>query len=101
MKTMIQSKRVASCVLLLILTWALCSRSVDRGWTQDQAGDALIANSQADDSLDLRGEVPDPHRIDASEQHKLPRAEVRTIVPAEKCPVRWVRQVNGVTVRKN
>jgi hypothetical protein len=81
MKKTIQSKRFASCVLLLILTWALCSRSVDSGWTQDKTGDAITANSQADDSLDLRGDVPDPHRIDASELHKLPRAEVRTVAP--------------------
>ena len=33
------------------------------------------------DLLDLRGDVPNPRRIDASELNKLPRVEVRAIDP--------------------
>jgi DMSO/TMAO reductase YedYZ molybdopterin-dependent catalytic subunit len=81
MKMRIPWKRFASCVLLLSLTWMLCLRSIDSGWTQDKTGDAVGANAQAEDSLDLRGDLPNPRRIDASELHKLPRVEVRTTDP--------------------
>jgi DMSO/TMAO reductase YedYZ molybdopterin-dependent catalytic subunit len=81
MKMTIRWKRFASCVLLLSLTWMLCLRSIDSAWTQDKTGDAVGANLQADGLLDLGGDVPNPRRIDASELHKLPRAETRTTDP--------------------
>ena len=81
MKMTFRSKRFASCVLLLSLTWMLCLRSIDSGWTQEKTGDAIGPNAQAEDSLDLRGDLPNPRRIDASELHKLPRAEARTTDP--------------------
>ena len=81
MKMTIRWKRFASCALLLSLTWMLCLRSIDSGWTQDKIGDAVGANAQAENSLDLRGDLPNPRRIDASESHKLPRVEARTADP--------------------
>jgi hypothetical protein len=36
---------------------------------------------EAKDLLDLRGDLPNPRRIDASELNKLPRVEVRAIDP--------------------
>jgi hypothetical protein len=48
---------------------------------QVEAGDAVGVNDQAEDLLDLRGDLPNPRRIDASELHKLPRAEARTADP--------------------
>ena len=54
MKMTIRWKRFASCVLLLSLTWTLCLRSSDIGWTRDKIGDAVGASAQAEISLDLR-----------------------------------------------
>ena len=59
----------------------LCLRSIDSGRTQDKTGDTVGANAPAEDSLDLRGDLPNPRRIDASELHKLPRVEARTTDP--------------------
>ena len=59
----------------------LCLQSIDIGWAQVKAGDAIGANAQAQDLLDLRGDLPNPRRIDASDLHKLPRVEVRTADP--------------------
>ncbi len=59
----------------------LCLRSIDSGRTQDKTGGAVAANAQADDLLDLRGDLPNPRRINAAELHKLPRAETRTTDP--------------------
>jgi DMSO/TMAO reductase YedYZ molybdopterin-dependent catalytic subunit len=81
MKMMIRWKRFASCVLFLSLTWMLCLRSIDSGWTQDKTGDAVGADPQAENSLDLRGDLPNPRRIGASELHKLPRVVARTTDP--------------------
>jgi DMSO/TMAO reductase YedYZ molybdopterin-dependent catalytic subunit len=83
MRMTIRWKRFASCVLFLSLIWMLCLRSIDNGWTQDKAGDAAGANAQVENSLDLRGNLPNPRRIDASEFHKLPRVEVRTTDPQD------------------
>jgi hypothetical protein len=57
--------------------------SIDSGWTQDKTGDAVGANVQAEDSLELRGDLPNLRQIDASELHKLPRVEARTIDPRD------------------
>jgi DMSO/TMAO reductase YedYZ molybdopterin-dependent catalytic subunit len=81
MKMTIRWNRFASGVLLLSLTWMLCLQSIESGWTQDKTGDAIGANAQAEGSLDLRGDLPNPRQIDASELHKLPRAETRTTDP--------------------
>ena len=43
--------------------------------------DSVGTNAQAEDFLDLRGDVPNPRRLDAAELHKLPRAETRTTNP--------------------
>jgi hypothetical protein len=69
-----RSNHVAFFVLLLALSWTVSS-------AQDTSGDASSTNGRAEDALELRGDLPDPHRIDASELHKLPRAEVRTADP--------------------
>jgi DMSO/TMAO reductase YedYZ molybdopterin-dependent catalytic subunit len=61
----------------LSLTWMLCLQPVDIGWAQVKTGDSVGANAQAEDLLDLRGDLPNPRRIDASELHKLPRVEAR------------------------
>ena len=83
MKMTTWSNRFASWALLLSLTWMLCTPSIDRGWAQDKVSDAGGANAQAKDLLDLRGDLPNPRRIDASELHKLPRVEVRTTDPRD------------------
>ena len=62
----------------------LCLRSIDSGWAQDKTGEAVGANPQAEDVLDLRGDLPNPRRIDASELHKLPRVEARTTDPHDQ-----------------
>jgi hypothetical protein len=59
----------------------VCLQSIDSGWAQDKTGDEVGANTQAEDLLDLRGDVPNPRRIDAHELQKLPRAETRTTDP--------------------
>jgi hypothetical protein len=80
MKMTIRWNRFASCTFLS-LTWMLCLQSIDIGWAQVKTGDAVGANAQAEDLLDLRGDLPNPRRIDASELHKLPRVEALTADP--------------------
>lgn len=63
MKTTIQWKRFASFALFLSLTWMLCLQPIDTGRTQDKTGDAASASPRAENSLDLRGDVPNPQRI--------------------------------------
>jgi hypothetical protein len=122
MKTTSPRKRFVSLVLLLSLTWTLCLWSTDRGWAQDKAAVAADASPQTDNFLDLRGDVPNPQRIDIVALQKLPQltdrivlladamdgqplsaheGPFRIIVPKEKRAARWVRQVKSVTVRKN
>ena len=43
--------------------------------------DSVGTNAQAEDFLDLRGDVPNPRRLDAAELHQLPRAETRPTDP--------------------
>jgi hypothetical protein len=81
MKVSLGGKRFVSNVLLLSLTWILGLWSVDRGWTLDKSGEAIGTNPQTEGSLDLLGDLPHPHRIDASALHQLPRVEVRTTDP--------------------
>jgi DMSO/TMAO reductase YedYZ molybdopterin-dependent catalytic subunit len=77
----IRWNRLPSCTLLLILTWILYLGSFDNAWAQQKTGDAVAAGAQSDDSLDLRGDVPNPRLVSAAELHKLPRAEMRTTDP--------------------
>jgi Oxidoreductase molybdopterin binding domain len=78
MKMIFWGKGFVSSVLLLSLAWILGLWPVDSGWTQERSAEA---NAQAEESLDLRGDLPHPHRIDASALHQLPRVEVRTTDP--------------------
>jgi DMSO/TMAO reductase YedYZ molybdopterin-dependent catalytic subunit len=80
MKMTIRWNRFASCTFLSLM-WMLCLQSIDIGWAQVKTGDAVGANAQAEDLLDLRGDLPNPRRIDASELHKLPRVEALTADP--------------------
>jgi DMSO/TMAO reductase YedYZ molybdopterin-dependent catalytic subunit len=75
------SNRFACYALLSILAGMLCLWSIDGAWAQDKSGDADGANARAEDHLDLRGDVPDPRRIDLADLHKLPRTEIRTTDP--------------------
>jgi DMSO/TMAO reductase YedYZ molybdopterin-dependent catalytic subunit len=81
MKTIIQWKRFASFALFLSMTWVLCFQAIDTGWTQDKTGDAVSVNPQAENFLDLRGDVPNPRRIGTIELRKLPRIELHTTDP--------------------
>jgi hypothetical protein len=81
MKMTTRWNRFASCTLFRSLTWMLCLLSIDSGWAQDKTGGAAGADAQAEDYLDLRGDVPNPRRIDTSELKKLPRLEMRTTDP--------------------
>ena len=81
MKMTIRRSCFGSCALFLSLAGMLYLQLVDCGWAQDKIGDAVGANAQAKDSLDLRGNLPNPRRVGASELHKLPRLEVRTTDP--------------------
>ena len=73
--------RLCNCPLRLSLTWMLYLHSIDSGWAQGKTGDASGANAQAEDLLDLRGDLPNPRRIDASELHRMPRVEARITDP--------------------
>src|ERR1700688_4566745 len=81
MKMTIRWNRFASCALFLSLTVMLCLQPIDSGRSQDKTGGGVGAIAQADDSLELRGGVPNPRRVDAHELRKLPRAETRTTDP--------------------
>jgi hypothetical protein len=81
MKMSLWGKRFVSTVQLIGLTWVLGLWSVDSGWTQDKPGEAVGTNAQTEEPLDLLGDLPHPHRIEASALHLLPRAEVRTSDP--------------------
>ena len=78
---MIPWNRFASYTLLPSLVLVLWLQSIDSGWAEDKTGDAVSPTAQAEGSLDLLGDLPNPRRIDASELHGLPRVEVRTIDP--------------------
>jgi DMSO/TMAO reductase YedYZ molybdopterin-dependent catalytic subunit len=71
-----RSNQLAVFILLLGLPWMICP-------AQDKSGDAVSTDAQAEAALELRGDLPNPHRIDLSELHKLPRAEVRTTDPRQ------------------
>jgi Oxidoreductase molybdopterin binding domain len=81
MKMSFLGKRFLSSVLLINLTWILGFWLVDSGWTQDKSGEAVGTNAQAEESLDLLGDLPHPHRMEAAALHQLPRMEVRTTDP--------------------
>ena len=66
-----KSSHVAFYILLLGLPWAICS-------AQQNSGNAVSTNAQ---TLEIRGDLPNPQQITASELQKLPRLEVRTNDP--------------------
>jgi DMSO/TMAO reductase YedYZ molybdopterin-dependent catalytic subunit len=76
MKTTIRRNLFTSSTLFFSLAWVLCLLSIDSGRSQDKTGGAS-------DSLDLRGDVPNPRLISAAELHQLPRAEAHTTDPHE------------------
>ena len=59
MKLTIRWNRFTSCTLFLSLTGMLCLWSIDSGRAQDKTGGAVGAKAQAEDLLDLRGDVPE------------------------------------------
>src|SRR6202035_3984862 len=59
--------------LFLTTTSLLCLPSINRVRAQDKTAE--------EDFLDLRGDLPNPRRIDGSELRQLPRSETRTINP--------------------
>ena len=81
MKMSFWRKSFVSSVLLMCLTWTLGLWLVDSGWTQDKSTEAVGTNAQAEESLDLLGDLPHPHRMEASALHQLPRMEVRITDP--------------------
>jgi hypothetical protein len=81
MKMSFWGKRFFSSALLISLTWILALWLVDIGWTQDKSGEAVGTNAQAEEALDLLGDLPHPHRMEASALHQLPRMEVRITDP--------------------
>src|SRR5580704_4145434 len=81
MKVTIRRNHFIFATLFLGLIAMLCLAAIDAGWSQDKTGDQVAANSQAEDFLDLRGDVPNPRRIDAGEFHKLPQMEIQIKEP--------------------
>jgi hypothetical protein len=79
MKLTIRWRRFVSRTLLLTVMTLLCLLSIDRA--QDKTADAAGASIQVGDFLDLKGDLPNPRRIDGSELRQLPRSETRTINP--------------------
>jgi DMSO/TMAO reductase YedYZ molybdopterin-dependent catalytic subunit len=71
----------ATCTLILSLTGLLCFPATDRAWADDKTGVVVEADAQAQGSLEIRGDVTNPRRIDADELRKLPRTETRTPDP--------------------
>ena len=58
MKMSFWGKRFFSSALLISLTWILALWLVDIGWTQDKSGEAVGTNAQAEEALDLLGDLP-------------------------------------------
>jgi DMSO/TMAO reductase YedYZ molybdopterin-dependent catalytic subunit len=81
MKLTIRWRRFVSRTLVLTVTILLCLPSIDRARAQNKTADAAGASIQVADFLDLRGDLPNPRRIDGSELRQLPRSETRTINP--------------------
>jgi hypothetical protein len=52
----------------------ICLRSIESGRAQEKTGHVVGTSARGEDFLDLRGDVPNPWKIHASELHKLPRA---------------------------
>lgn len=101
----IRRDRFYSWTLFLSLAGALCLQAISNGRAQDKTGDAPVASPQAENLLDLRGDLTDRVILlaDIKDGQPLPPGEgpFRVIVPGEKRPARWVRQVRSLTVRKN
>jgi len=71
----------ATCTLLLSLTAMLSFPLASSTRAEDKTGSAVEAPTQIESSLEIRGDVTNPRRIDAAELAKLPRAETRTPDP--------------------
>jgi DMSO/TMAO reductase YedYZ molybdopterin-dependent catalytic subunit len=66
-----------TCTLLLSLIGMLSFPLAGSARADDKTGVAIEAHTQTESSLEVRGEVTNPRRIDAAELRKLPRAETR------------------------
>jgi len=82
MKVTIRRNRYGYWTLFLSLVWMLCLQSISSGSAKDNTSNAASANAP-EDFLEIRGDVPNPRRIDASELHHLPRVNVRTTDPRD------------------
>jgi DMSO/TMAO reductase YedYZ molybdopterin-dependent catalytic subunit len=71
----------ATCTLLLSLIGMLGFPCAGSARADDKTGVAVEAPTQIESSLEVRGDVTNPRRIDAAELRKLPRAETRTPDP--------------------
>ena len=76
MKMTIRRNLFTSSTLFFSLAWMLCLWSIESVRSQDKTG-------AASDSLDLRGDLPNPRLISAAELHQLPRMETHTTDPHE------------------
>jgi DMSO/TMAO reductase YedYZ molybdopterin-dependent catalytic subunit len=61
----------------------ICLEPIGSGSARDDTGDAVGADAPAEDLLDIRGDLPNPRRIGASELHNLPRVNVHTTDPRD------------------
>jgi hypothetical protein len=81
MKMTIRWRRFVYRTLFHTVTLLLCLPSIDRVRAQDKTADATGDNTHVEDFLDLRGDLPNPRRIDASELRQLSRSETHTVNP--------------------
>jgi DMSO/TMAO reductase YedYZ molybdopterin-dependent catalytic subunit len=67
----------ATCTFLLSLIGMLSFPLAGAAQAEDKNGAAVEAATQTENSLEVRGDVTNPRRIDAAELRKLPRTETR------------------------
>jgi DMSO/TMAO reductase YedYZ molybdopterin-dependent catalytic subunit len=71
-------------LLAAVCTFYLCALDIGQaGQAQNKADGAVSADTQVGPFLELRGELPNPRRINAPDLHRLPHTEVRTTDPRE------------------
>jgi DMSO/TMAO reductase YedYZ molybdopterin-dependent catalytic subunit len=78
MRVTILRSGFAICSLLLSLVGMLSFPLAGGARAEDKIGVAVAAPAQTESSLEVRGNVSNPHRIDAAELRRLPRVETRT-----------------------
>ena len=83
MKMTIRWNCLCSWTMFLSLAGGLCLQAIDNGWAQDKTSETAVASPQSGNLLDLRGDLPNPRQIDASELHKLPWANASTSDPRQ------------------